>query len=189
MATQENTESKGAPPEKKMSRMVGLLLIVLCQLPVAGQEKPSLVFVAQATKSAYLKSEPMEVHFTLKNVGRDPVIVVRRLHLTLSVQLRISNSQGKQAKWCGRIAEVIPMRGSYTELAPGQSIRSELNISCVNEDDPQRAWGYRLNRAGRYVIEASYRLTQPQEELDSLFPGSHVIRGPIMAAPVTVELR
>jgi hypothetical protein len=62
-------------------------------------------------------------------------------------------------------------------------------VSCVNKDDRARAWGYALDKPGKYIIKATYRLLQPKEYFESLFPGAHVARGPVSAEPVTIELK
>lgn len=177
-----------------------LMLISLSALPwyfaglhngsFARQEASSATFEATPTKGVFAKGETVEVKFRLRNNGRAPIIVPRALRLRLSVDLEISDGAGKESKWCGRIADqVIPSKIRYLSLAPGQSLDALLAISCVDKDNPNRAWGYLVDSPGKYTFKAKYRLPQPKEFFESLFPNQDVARGPILAEPFTIEIR
>jgi len=157
---------------------------------LAIPEKPALVLVAKPTKLIYAKGEQVEFNFTLRNVSSNALIVARRLQLTLNVELKISDAQDKPVEWCGRIADqLVPLQSRYVSLSPGESVRAKLVVSCENKDDRTRAWGYILHAPGKYVVKATYRLPQPKEYFEKLFPNTHVVRGPILADPVTIDLR
>ena len=173
-----------------------IALLATCGHPLGAQNSPlatqkaQVVFAAKPAKGAYAKGEAVEFDFGLKNGGNDPIIVPRALRLSLNVDLEISNAAGTLAKWCGRIADqLIPSRSRYQSLSPGQSVRARLTVSCVDKDNPNRAWGYSLDAPGKYTIRARYRLPQPKEFFESLFPKQDVARGPIFAEPVTIEVR
>lgn len=42
---------------------------------------------------------------------------------------------------------------------------------------------------GKYKIEAAYFLLLPEKEYEKVFPGIRVIRGPVQAEPVTIDLK
>jgi hypothetical protein len=154
------------------------------------RQKSRLALVAEPTKPVYQRGETVEFKFTLRNISGVDVIVGRHLALTLNIDLKISDSHGKTAEWCGRIADqIIMLKSRYTILSPGASKHAKLAISCLDQADPKRAWGYRLDRKGKYVIRASYRLPQSKEELEKAFPNAHVDQGPVWAEPVTIEIQ
>ena len=158
--------------------------------PIGSRTKLELTLDAKPTKLVYLNGETVEFNFTLRNVSKEEQIVARQLKLTLNVDLRISDSQGRQVKWCGRIADqIIPSKHRYIALLPGKSLPARLAVSCANKDDPGNAWGYLLDAPGKYTVKAAYRLPQPKEYFESLFPNAHVVRGPVVAEPVTIELK
>jgi len=174
-----------------------LIVVFFCQLNAAPQDRPAsaqreseLIFSAKPIKPVYLKGDTIEFNFALRNASKDEQIVARSLQLTLNVGLKISDSQGKDVGWCGRIADqAIPLKSRYMTLSPGESVRAKLAISCVNKDDPTRAWGYALDAVGKYIVHAAYRLPQPSGYFEELFPNARVVRGPVSAEPVTIELR
>lgn len=152
--------------------------------------RPDLVLEAKPTKPVYARGEGVGLNFTLRNVSNRKLIVSRHLQLTLNVALQVSGSEGRPAKWCGRIADqIVPVKNRYATLAPGKSILAELTISCVNRNDPRHAWGYTIETPGKYVIKATYRLPQSEEYFKSLFPDEEVDRGPVMAEAVTIEVQ
>jgi hypothetical protein len=157
--------------------------------PAKAPRTPTLVFKAKATKPVYSRGEAVEFNFTLRNGGQDTLIVAKHLQLSLNVKLEIIDAEGKPAKWCGRIAEIFPSKDLYRTLSPGESLSSKLNVACANQDDPGRAWGYSLSVPGKYVVKSSYRLPQPKEVFDQLFPYEQVPQGPVSAKPVTIELQ
>jgi hypothetical protein len=107
----------------------------------------------------------------------------------MRIRLDISDAQGNAAKWCGRIAdELFVSKDSYRTLSPGESIHARLITSCDNSQDSKRG-GYVLSAPGKYLIKAVYLLPLPREEYEKAFPNSSVVRGPISAEPVTVELK
>jgi len=115
----------------------------------ASKETSSVVLEAKPVKTVYAREEAVEFDFVLRNDGTDPVIVPRALRLSLSVELEISNPVGQQPRWRGRIAdEVIPSKNRYRSLAPGESLHARLTVSCVDRDQPNRAWGYLLDMPG-----------------------------------------
>jgi hypothetical protein len=176
---------------------LGVLMLILFCLSVAasqvrgrgGDEKTDLALEVKSRKLVYQYGETVELNFILRNVGRKNVIVARRLRLTSNIGIEISDPQGQLAQWCGRIAEPIDSARSYMPLAPGESVRAILPVSCVNKEDRRRAWGFTLSSPGRYVVKAAYRLPRPKEHYENLFPNARVIRGPILAEPITIELK
>jgi hypothetical protein len=177
---------------------LGLLLVLLYPFgasawqdqPAGARVKPSLVLVAEPTKLVYRKGEVVEFNFTLHNISSENVIIARSLQLTLNLDLTIAGAHSRRAEWCGRIADqILVSKSRYTTLSGGASSRAKLVVSCVNEGDPRRAWGYRLDDVGKYTIRAAYRLPQPKEDFEKTFPNATVIQGPILAEPVTIELQ
>lgn len=167
----------------------GYLLSAPQNLARKASRNPTLAFEAKATKPVYAKGENVEFSFTLRNGGEDTLMVVRQFQLRLNVSLEITDSQGLPVEWCGRIAEVIPSKNLYRALSPGESIHTNLNIACVNRENPRIAWGYNLKAPGKYTVKATYRLPQPKEVLQQLFPERQVVRGPLFADPVMIELQ
>jgi hypothetical protein len=153
------------------------------------QSPADLILEVKPTKSVYLKNDPIELDFTLRNSGKSPQIVARRLSLGMRIKLDILDPSDKPAKWCGRIAdELFVLRDNYKTLAPGESMHQRLVISCDNMKDAKRG-GYILDAPGRYMIKAAYLLPIPKEGYDKVFPNAHVIRGPVWAEPVTIDLQ
>jgi len=176
----------------------GICILIFCSLSSAAsqdqllgsQRNATLILDIKPSKSVYQKGETVEIEVTLRNASKDDQIVPRQLHLTLNVDLEILNPQGTRADWCGRIADqIIPSKSRYKTLSPDESVHTKLAVSCVNKDDRRRAWGYALDKPGKYIIKAAYRLPQPKEYFENLFPGAHVARGPVSAKPVTIELK
>lgn len=151
-------------------------------------QKAELVFEAQPTKPVYRKGEAVEFNFNLHNVSRKKVLVARTFQLTYYVDLEILDQEGERAEWCGRVVSQIDSARSFTVLPPGGAVEKKLAISCVNKGDPSRAWGYELHNPGKYIIKATYRLPQPKRFFEKFFPNAPVVRGPISADPVTIEV-
>ncbi|SRR6266849_2764419 len=176
---------------------LAVFVLILCCLPVAASQdrnpgkegKADLALEVEPGKLVYHDGEAVELHFILRNVSQSNLIVARRLRLMSTIALEISDSRGKIAQWCGRIAEQFDSARSYVTLSPGESVQATLTVSCVGKDDRKHAWGFTLSGPGRYIIRATYRLPRPKEYYESLFPNGRVIRGPILAKPVTIELK
>lgn len=151
-------------------------------------EGSGLIFEALAVKPDYVNGETVELSFKLHNVGHNDVLIARTFQLTRYIDLQISNQHDEQARWCGRVVSQTDSARSFTVLAPGESVKVELVVSCVNRSDPGRAWGYALDKPGKYVIKATYRLPQTKAFFEKFFPNVHAVRGPIAAKPVTIEI-
>jgi len=154
-----------------------------------AQETQGLVLDVKPTKLVYAKNEPVELDITLRNAGKHRQIVARRLSLGMRITLVILDPQGKSAKWCGRISdEIVVLKGNYKTLSPGESVHAKLTITCGSAKDPGHG-GYVLDAPGKYVIKAAYRLPIPKEDYERAFPNADVIRGPVWAEPITIELQ
>lgn len=177
---------------------LGVVLLISCSLCAAApqdepkigkQGKNDLVLVVKPTKLVYHGRETVELHFALRNTSSNSLIVAKTLRLTANIALEITDSHGGTAQWCGRIAEWYDSARSYVTLSPGELVQATLAVSCVNKEDVKHAWGYTFGGAGRYTIKASYRLPRPAEYYKRLFPNETVARGPILAEPVTIEVK
>lgn len=72
------------------------------------------------TRSVYAKNDPVELDLTLRNVGKQPQVVARRLSLGMRIELNITDSLGKPLRRCGRISDELSVfRANYRTLAPG----------------------------------------------------------------------
>jgi len=173
-----------------------ILAVALCCCPNVDaqygsekQETPQLALDATSSKTVYEQGQPVEIDFTLRNIGRRELVVARWLRLTTNIALDISGDGGKSAQWCGRIAETIDSERSYTILEPGKSVHAKLTVSCINGEIKNRAWGFAFDGPGQYIIKAKYRLPRPREHYKQLFPNFDIIRGPILAKPLKIELK
>ncbi|MBZ5723348.1 MAG: hypothetical protein LAO03_23685 [Acidobacteriia bacterium] len=155
--------------------------------PDAGKTS-GLILEALLVKPTYAQGETVELTFKLRNAGRNKALIARTFQLTRYIDLEILDQQGKHAQWCGRVISQTDSARSFTTLAPGASVSLKLPISCVNGGDPGRAWGYTLVNRGKYIIRATYRLPQPEKFFERFFPNTPVVRGPIPAEPVTIEI-
>jgi hypothetical protein len=169
--------------------IIFLALTISCACPTAQNAEAELALEVVPVKSVFQIGEKVDLNFVLRNVGHSDIVVARTLRLTASIKLDIADAQGQLAQWCGRIAEQYDSSRSYVTLAPGQSISSRLSVSCVNEGDKAHAWGYAIGQSGTYVIKATYRLPRPKEYYEKLFPNAQVVRGPVAAEPITIELK
>lgn len=85
--------------------------------PQGGQE---LTLEVKPTRSVYAKNDPVELDLTLRNVGKQPQVVARRLSLGMRIELNITDSLGKPLRRCGRISDELSVfRANYRTLAPG----------------------------------------------------------------------
>lgn len=148
-----------------------------------------LVFVIEPVKTVYTKGENVEFKFRLSNRSDEKVLVAKTFQLARYVDLNISDAKGKLAGWCGRIVSQTDSPRSFTTLSPGESVSQNLVVSCVNETDRTQAWGYSLDTPGRYLVTGTYRLPQPSAFFEELFPKIQVVRGPVSAKPVSIEIR
>ena len=158
-------------------------------LSLPAQEMQDLALDVKPTKSVYLKNEPIEIEISLRNDSSRPQIVARHLGLGMRIRLVIIDQSGNRAKPCGRIPdEIFVLRDNYETLSPGKSVHARLAVTC---DDPKGSGhaGYVLNHSGTFLIDATYSLPIPKEDYQRVFPNADVIRGPIRAKPVTIELR
>jgi hypothetical protein len=147
-----------------------------------------LILEVRAVKPDYPKGEAVELTFRLQNVSQKKVLVAQTFQLTRYIDLEISGKEGKRADWCGRVVSQTDSMRSFTTLNPGGSISKKVVISCVNRGEPGRAWGYALDDPGKYVIRATYRLPQPEPFFEKFFPKVPVVRGPVSAEPVSIEI-
>jgi hypothetical protein len=170
--------------------LVGLSMFAIsCAILVGKNGEAKLALEVKPVKPVFQTGDPIDLHFVLRNVGNRNVIVARTLRLTANIKLEIQDAQGQSALWCGRIAEWADSSRSYVNLAPGQSVSATLTASCVNKENKSRSWGYTVDKPGKYVAKATYRLPRPKEYYEKLFPEAEVVRGPILAQPISIELR
>lgn len=181
----------------KTKILFGIVIAVLAiSLAVFAQEKVAksgeeskLAFVVEPAKTIYAKGEDVEFKFRLSNRSKTRLLVAKTFQLAHFVTLDIVNAEGKRAEWCGRIAGQTDFPRSFIRLSPGDSVSRKLIVSCVNKDDRSRAWGYSLEAPGKYVVTGTYRLPQPEAFFKKLSPDVPAVRGPILAQPVTIEIR
>lgn len=153
------------------------------------QAPPGVAFEVQPVKTTYRTGEVVELNFTLRNLSKKDLLVARTFQLSYYVNLEILDQNGKRAAWCGRVVSQIDSARSFTTLPPGETVRRKVAVSCVDQNNPGRAWGYVLAAPGKYVIKATYRLPQPIAFFKKLFPGVPVVCGPVVAEAITVELQ
>jgi hypothetical protein len=165
-------------------------LDAVAQSPVTntGQES-KLVFVIEPAKAVYMKGGDVEFIFRLSNHSDNKILVAGTFQLAHFVTLNIVDGEGRHAEWCGRIVSQTDFPRSFVALSPGESVSKKLVVSCVNKDDPSRAWGYALGGVGKYFVTGTYRLPQPEAFFKKLFPHVPAVRGPVSAKPVTIEIR
>ena len=152
-------------------------------------EESKLAFVVEPVKTVYTRGENVEFTFRLSNRSKDKVLVAKTFQLNFYVDLDMSGAAGKSADWCGRILGQIDSPRSFVTLSPGASLSKKLVVSCVNKADKSRAWGYYLDTPGKYIVRGTYRLPQPKVFFQKVFPDVPVVRGPVSAQPVTIEIR
>jgi hypothetical protein len=174
---------------------LGIILLLFSGWSVARSnpadtgDGSGLILQVQAVKPDYAKGEAVELTFNLQNVSQKKVLVARTFQLTRYIDLEISDQHGKRAGWCGRVVSQTDSMRSFTTLAAGGSVSVKLAVSCVNRSDPGRAWGYVLDDPGTYVIKATYRLPQTEAFFEKFFPMTPVVRGPISAEPLTIDIK
>lgn len=181
----------------KTKILFGIIIALLASsLPGFAQENTAksgeeskLAFVIEPVKTVYTRGENVEFSFRLSNRSRDKILVARSFQLNLYVNLDMTDPAGKSADWCGRILGQIDSPRSFITLSPGESLSKKLVVSCVNKADKSRAWGYSLDTPGKYMVRGTYRLPQPKVFFKKDFPDVPVVRGPVLAQPVTVEIR
>jgi hypothetical protein len=137
----------------------------------------------------YLHGAHLKLVFTLRNVSGKEVLVAQTFQLGRYIDLDITDSHGKAAQWCGRIVAQADSVQSFTMLPPGRSLRKTVLVSCFNADDPSRAAGYRIDGPGQYTIKATYHLPQPTMFFEKFFPTATVVRGPISAKPIIIQVK
>jgi hypothetical protein len=170
------------------SNIGAALAACAAQVP-AAQGSRDLSLDARPTKQVYTKGGPVELDITLRNIGKSPQIVARRLSLGMRITFVILYPDGKPVTRCGVISdEIVVLRGNYKTLSPGEAVRKRLTITCDDTKD-SRSSGYVLDRSGKYLIKAAYLLPVPKEEYKRAFPDVNVIQGPIWADPVTIEVQ
>ena len=154
--------------------------------PQGGQE---LTLEVKPTRSVYARNDLVELDLTLRNVGKQPQVVARRLSLGMRIELKISDSLGKPLRRCGRISDELSVfTANYRTLAPGESVRTRL-VFLVTIQKTRLRGGYVFETVGKYKIEAAYYLPLPEREYEKVFPGIRVIRGPVQADPVRIDLK
>ena len=170
--------------------LIFLPLVAISSVSMAGKSgETKLSLEVTPVKPVFQTGETVTADFVLRNVGDTSVMVARTLRLTASIKLEIKDDQEQSAKWCGRIAEWTDSARSYVSLAPGQSVHARLSLSCVDKENKLRSWGYTLDKPGKYIVRATYRLPRPSEYYKKLFPDVEVVQGPISARPISIELR
>ena len=180
---------------RKKASIFGIVLLpflgwsVAQSNPIDAGDGSGLILEVHAVKPNFSKGEAVELTFHLQNVSQRKVLVARTFQLARYVDLEISGQEGNRASWCGRVVSQTDSMRSFTTLDPGGSISKKEMISCVNRGDPGRAWGYELGDPGKYVIRATYRLPQPEAFFEKFFPKVPVIRGPVSAEPVSIEIK
>lgn len=138
-------------------------------------------FSAEPLRQDHLRSEPVEVKFTLTNASERDVLVGSNFALNHFVELMIEGPNAT-AQWCGRISGgADPSRPekskAYSILRPGASINRVLNIACSGSNK----FGYDMNNPGRYKITALYRMPVPLTAFKKVRHSVVVPRGPIYA--------
>ena len=165
-------------------------LYALSQSSASGSDKQSkLAFVIEPVKPVFAKGENIELTFRLSNHSGEKILVAKTFQLAHFVTLSIIDKAGRQIKWCGRIVGQTDFPRSFVPLTSGESISRNLVVSCVNKDDPSRAWGYSLEAAGKYIVAGKYRLPEPEIFFKKLYSDVPAIKGPISAEPITIEIR
>jgi len=154
-----------------------------------ASKEAKLLFVIEPTKSVFSKGENVEFTFRLSNRASEKILVAKTFQLAHFVALNIVDAEGKRMEWCGRIISQTDLPKAFVALSPHDSVSKRLVVSCVNKDDPSRAWGYSLEGPGKYVVTGVYHLPQPKNFFKQLSPKVIAIRGPVSSEPVTIEVR
>src|SRR5271166_5160419 len=89
----------------------------ITDLSVRGSAE--LTLSVEASKSVYSRGEPIELKLILRNTGKNPQIVAKRLTLGMNIILDIHTPDGKPARRCGRISdEIVVFAAYYKTLSP-----------------------------------------------------------------------
>lgn len=163
----------------------------LCQSVTTSRpnEPHDLVFVAKPTKQVFATGEAIEFIFSIENKGGASAVVASHFSLTQNLSLEIRDSRGTLTKWCGHIASQFDSPDAFRDLPAGESRTSKIVVSCINKNEPGQAWGYLVDKPGKYTVVASYFLPQPSSFFKKLFPRARVDRGPIRADAVEIEVK
>ncbi|SRR6266700_2211038 len=169
--------------------LMGLALFAMAEDKKTKAKSVELEFTVKPTKSSFRENEPIEVRFGIRNLSSTKVVVAKTFQLTQFVDLEIVDEQGRRAAWCGRISGQIESRRPYGVLNANESFFAKVAISCVHKEKPAEAWGYSFGQPGRYVIRAVYRLPEPLAIYKKMFPDIPIVRGPIPATAITIEIK
>ncbi len=143
-----------------------------------------LTFEVTAIRGEVALGTPIYLRFRLNNVGKNNVLANRRFYLDDTVLLQITGPSGVKLSWCGHIPQVVLSRGDFVILAPGAHVERTVRVSC----DKSRSWGFVFDAPGQYVVKAQYELPFPMNVLKKAAAGALVVKGPIRARPIRIEV-
>jgi hypothetical protein len=128
--------------------------------------------------------DSIKLTFRLRNIGTRRALVDRRFLLYHTVWLEITTAGGEKAKWCGRMTEPLLRQTDFVILAPGAKVERTVQISC----DSKRVAGYAMDAIGQYVVSARYELGLPRMAFKAIAHDALILRGPVEAPSVHVEV-
>jgi hypothetical protein len=169
------------------------LAALMCLVGVEGRPREkadvkgkgvSLDFRATPVRGTFCHGERVVFVFRLRNLGKEDVLVSRAFALDRDVLLHITDAEGMEIAWCGRISTSVISSSDFAILKPGASVSRSVTVSCVSGAEA----GYNFSAPGRYSVVAVYKLTEPSEALKQFAGSAKVFRGPLKAPEVSLRI-
>jgi hypothetical protein len=161
----------------------GFIALLVAQVGLGGPRDrgtahgldPQLRFTATPVSASFKQGEEVSYDFSIENRGRSSLLVSPLLILNYDIHLKVNDTWGREVAWCGIIAKYVFLKGQFTTLDPGKTIRARREISC----DRRHESGFSIVAVGDYSVTATYRFPVPKEMRDHPGPiplasGSHV---------------
>lgn len=150
--------------------------------PARAGKTGGVTFVITSDKAEYKKTEQIQITLTLKNAGRRPVWVNKRLHVNSKespagereVTVAVIGPDGKDMEFKGGYPVGLPKCDYFVEVAPGEEVSGERKLYLKRH--------FTIKDPGEYTISAVYHNSYGAEI------GLQALTGPVSAAPVAVTV-
>ncbi len=150
--------------------------------PARAGKTGGVTFVITSDKAEYKKTEQIQITLTLKNAGRRPVWVNKRLHVNSKespvgereVIVAVTGPGGEEVTFKNGYPVGFPKCDYFTELATGEEVPGERKLRLKRH--------FTIKDPGEYTISAVYVNAYGAEI------GLPAVTGPVAASPIAITV-
>jgi hypothetical protein len=152
--------------KRSLLAFLSVALLIAAPIPAVAGKRAQFEFRVSLDKSTYARTDPIQLTFTLKNTGKQPVWVNTRFYLSSKtvppddreVYLTMTAPSGKELECTFTYPTGFPKTDYFKLLEPGQEVSAESPRNLRSFFTVEEAGAYRVTATYHNVFGAELGL-------------------------------